>query len=91
MANFEDKGRATELSRLSHAACYSITQATPPLPTQPKGSDPVRVPKSDEIASLKHVKRPPWRIGNPPKQFKSAFVVQCPAYLPRFHVCSFVA
>ena len=43
MANFEDKGRATELSRLSHAACYSITQATPPLPTPPKGSDPVRV------------------------------------------------
>jgi hypothetical protein len=47
--------------------------------------------KSDKIASLKHVKRPPWRIGNPPKQFKSAFVVQCPAYLPRFYVCSFVA
>ena len=30
-----------EIPRLSHAACYSITQATPPLPTPPKGSDPV--------------------------------------------------
>ena len=32
-----------EIPRLSHAACYSITQATPPLSTPPKGSDPVRV------------------------------------------------